>query len=230
MHQMGEHSPQRKFLRSALSGVAAAAIPWSLRCGDTSTQRPNFVLILADDLGYGDIGCFGNPHNRTPNLNRLASEGMRFTDFHSNGPMCSPTRAALLTGRCQQRMGIETALGKNQKGLRRQEVTIAERLRDAGYATAIFGKWHLGDRLEDNPTYQGFEEFRGHTYGDSDYISPVDRHGDADWWHNLALVNEQGYNGLTFSPRPAIIHVGRLRDIDPGRNERSWVRHVDDEG
>ena len=191
---MGDCPDRRKFLRGALAAMIIAATSWASAYGDTPTRRPNFVLILADDLGYGDIGCFGNASNRTPNLDRLASEGMRFTDFHSNGPMCSPTRAALLTGRYQQRMGIETALGKNQKGLIREEVTIAERLRDVGYATAIFGKWHLGDRVEDNPTYQGFEEFRGHTYGDSDYISHVDRHGDPDWWHNLELANEQGYN------------------------------------
>ena len=191
---MGDCPDRRKFLRAALAGMIIATMSWALACGDTRTKRPNFVLILADDLGYGDIGCFGNSSNRTPNLDRLASQGMRFTDFHSNGPMCSPTRAALLTGRYQQRMGIETALGKNQKGLIREEVTIAERLRSAGYTTAIFGKWHLGDRVEDNPTYQGFEEFRGHTYGDSDYISHVDRHGDPDWWHNREMANEQGYN------------------------------------
>ena len=185
---------RRSFLQGALGCMASVAIPWPLARGETSKQKPNFVLILADDLGYGDIGCYGNRTNRTSNLDLLASEGMRFTDFHSNGPMCSPTRAALLTGRYQQRMGIESALSKNEKGLSRREVSIAERLRDAGYATAIFGKWHLGDRLEDNPVHQGFDEFRGHTYGDSDYVSHVDRHGDPDWWHNQKLENEEGYN------------------------------------
>jgi arylsulfatase A-like enzyme len=185
---------RRGFLECAAACAASIVIPGLPADAKTSTSKPNFVLIVADDLGYGDIRCFGNHVNRTPNLDQLAAEGMRFTDFHSNGPMCSPTRAALLTGRYQQRMGIESALGKNGKGLPRGEITIAERLREDGYATAIFGKWHLGDRLEDNPVHQGFDEFRGHTYGDSDYASHIDRHGDPDWWHNQELVNERGYN------------------------------------
>jgi arylsulfatase A-like enzyme len=191
---VAKYLSRRDFLRSALASLTCAAIAYPPARAEDNGRKPNFVLILADDLGYGDIGCYGNRVNRTPNLDRLAAEGMCFTDFHSNGPMCSPTRAALLTGRYQQRMGIESALGKNAKGLPRDEITIAERLREAGYATAIFGKWHLGDRLEENPTHQGFDEFRGHTYGDSDYISHVDRHGDPDWWHNLELDNDEGYN------------------------------------
>lgn len=191
---MEKYLSRRGFLGCAAACGASIVIPGVPADAKASTSKPNFVLIVADDLGYGDIGCFGNHVNRTPNLDRLAAEGMRFTDFHSNGPMCSPTRAALLTGRYQQRMGIEGALGKNEKGLPLGEITIAERLREAGYATAIFGKWHLGDQAQYNPVHQGFQEFRGHTYGDSDYISHVDRHGDPDWWHNLELVNEQGYN------------------------------------
>ena len=164
--------------------IVSAAVP----------PQPNVVLILADDLGYGDIGCYGNSRNQTPHLDRLAREGMRFTDFHSNGPMCSPTRAALLTGRYQQRMGIETALGEHSEGLDRSEVTIAERLSEAGYATGIFGKWHLGPRPIDAPVHHGFSEFRGHLHGAVDYISHVDRYGRVDWYHNDHLANEEGYN------------------------------------
>ena len=193
---MQRHLSRRDFLKCATTCAAAVAIPGMLTRADISGRKPNFVLIVADDLGYGDLGCFGNRSNRTPNLDRLASEGMRLTDFHSNGPMCSPTRAALLTGRYQQRMGIDGALGKNEKGLPRGEITMAERLREAGYATAIFGKWHLGDQPQYNPIHYGFQEFRGHTYGDSDYISHVDRYGGPDWWHNDRLKNEEGYNTI----------------------------------
>ncbi len=157
-------------------------------------DQPNILVILADDLGYGDPSCYGRTDLRTPHLDRLASQGLMFTDFHTNGAVCSPTRASLLTGRYPQRAGIETALGKDEPGLSRDDVTIAQRLKEAGYSTAIFGKWHLGDRLVNNPVHYGFEEFRGHTYGDSDYISHVDRHGDLDWWHNLEIENDEGYN------------------------------------
>lgn len=155
---------------------------------------PNIVLILADDLGYGDLGCYGNQVNRTPHLDRLAREGMRFTDFYANASVCSPTRASLLTGQYPQRVKILEALGENARGLRQQETTIAEVLRDAGYATALMGKWHLGYHIENGPTRHGFETFVGHLHGATDYHSHVDKYGRMDWWHNEQSVPEKGYN------------------------------------
>ena len=107
----------------------------------TASDGPNFVVFLVDDLGYGDLGCYGNRQTPTPNIDQLANEGIRFTDFHSNGPMCTPTRAALLTGMYQQRFGamFEGPLsGDTQydKGLPLTAFTIAEALKDAGYVTA----------------------------------------------------------------------------------------------
>ncbi len=158
-------------------------------------QRPNIIIILADDLGYGDLGCYGSTEHRTPNLDKLASEGMRFTDFHANGPMCSPTRAALLTGRYQQRSGIERVIGGfGSRGLPLEAKTIAEYLRAAGYPTGMYGKWHLGYPPEELPTGQGFDDFWGHLYGDSDHHSRIDRNGNEDWWHKETLVKEEGYN------------------------------------
>jgi arylsulfatase A len=165
----------------------------------TGGSRPNIILIMADDLGYGDLGGFYGGRASTPNLNRLAEEGMLFTDFHSNGPMCSPTRAALLTGRYQQRMGIESALPTDwdSRGLgedaNKEEITMAEYLRRAGYTTGIFGKWHLGKHITGNPLFHGFDEFRGLTCGCSDYFSKLDRNGYKDWWHNDKLVYQEGY-------------------------------------
>lgn len=156
--------------------------------------RPNFIVILADDLGYGDLGCFGNQVNRTPHLDQLAREGVRLTDFHSNGANCSPTRAALLTGRYQQRMRIEGALGENAPGLLKSEITLAERLREAGYATGIFGKWHLGYKPDNGPLQHGFDEFTGHLHGATDYLSHVDKYGRLDWWHGDKPVVEEGHN------------------------------------
>jgi len=164
-----------------------------LASGYAQTRRDNIVVILADDLGYGDLSCFGGRRVQTPNLDRLAREGMRFTDFHSNGAVCSPTRAALLTGRYPQRAGIETALGENARGLDRGQITLARRLRDAGYSTALFGKWHLGYNPENGPQHHGFAEFRGLLHGAHDYFSHVDQYGRMDWWHNDKPVNEPGY-------------------------------------
>ena len=168
-------------------------------------MHPNIILILADDLGYGDLGGYYGGQAKTPHLSRLAQEGMLFTDFHSNGPTSSPTRVALLTGRYQQRSGIERYLltrwespGQGRiKGIgsdeNKDEVTMAEYLRKAGYVTGIFGKWHLGNHLSSNPVFHGFDEFRGLTGGCGDYFSKLDRFGYPDWWHNEKLAFQEGY-------------------------------------
>ena len=105
-------------------------------------SMPNFVIIMADDLGYGDISCYANTYIRTPNIDKLASEGIRFTDFHSNGAVCSPTRAALLTGKYQQRTGVEgvvTAKSHRHVGLSLDEITIAEELKKYNYNCGMYG-------------------------------------------------------------------------------------------
>ena len=160
--------------------------------------RPNFVIILADDLGYGDLACYGSKLNETPNIDRLASEGMRFTDFHSNGPMCSATRAALLSGCYQQRFGprFDGALSPsndNDNGLPQEAVTIAETLQQAGYATGMFGKWHLGYKPPLWPTHQGFDKFIGLSTGDGDHHTQISRSGNRDWWKNDRNLKEKGY-------------------------------------
>lgn len=163
------------------------------------SQRPNLLIILADDLGYGDPGGYYGGRAKTPNLNRLAEEGMLFTDFHSNGPMCSPTRAALMTGRYQHRLGIERALPTSwdDLGIASQKnskvITIAEYLHEAGYRTALYGKWHLGKHADANPSKHGFDDFRGMTCGCGDYFSKTDRNGISDWWHNDTLAFQKGY-------------------------------------
>ncbi|QGY46212.1 sulfatase-like hydrolase/transferase [Maribellus comscasis] len=160
-------------------------------------KKPNFIIILADDLGYGDIGCYGNKRILTPTLDQMAKEGIRFTDFHSNGAVCSPTRAALMTGKYQQRTGINgviTAKGHRDSGLALNENTIAEVLREAGYSTGIFGKWHLGYPEKFNPVHQGFDEFSGYISGNIDYHSHVDQEGYADWWKAGTLTPEEGYS------------------------------------
>ncbi|MFW6045224.1 MAG: sulfatase-like hydrolase/transferase [Planctomycetota bacterium] len=160
-------------------------------------KRPNIVFIMADDLGYGDVGCYGNKVIETPHIDSLAERGMKFTDYHSSGPVCTPTRAALMTGRYQQRSGLEGVIyvsgETRQTGLDPGQYSVAEALKEQGYATAIYGKWHLGYKRKFNPVHFGFDEFRGYVSGNVDYHSHVDNAGIPDWWKNLEKIEEEGY-------------------------------------
>lgn len=163
---------------------------------------PNFVVVMVDDMGYAGVSCFGNPYFKTPEIDRLAAEGMRLTDFHSSGTVCSPTRAGLLTGRYQQRAGIEAVIHpvsdhpEHRKGLQPTDITFAESLRDAGYATGLIGKWHQGYTEVDekyHPQNHGFDEFIGYHSGNIDFVSHVGDHNLHDWWHGRQETREEGY-------------------------------------
>ena len=191
---------RREFIKFAIGGAAAVVMPnYGCSVGrgfGAAAGRPNIILIMADDLGYGDIGCYGSEKIHTPNIDALARGGLKFTDYHSNCPVCSPTRAALLTGRYQQRCGIEgvvTAAKHRHTGMALEEVTFAEALKSRGYATGIFGKWHVGYNVEFNPARQGFDDFVGYVSGNVDYHSHIDQAGFDDWWKNLQKVPEEGY-------------------------------------
>ena len=164
--------------------------------------RPNLIVIMVDDMGHAGLSCFGNPYFKTPNIDRLAAEGMRLTDFHSSGTVCSPTRAGLLTGRYQQRAGIEAVIHprsdhpEHRKGLQLSEITFAELLKNAGYATGLIGKWHQGypqNSPDFHPQNHGFDEFVGYHSGNIDYISHVGDHVQHDWWHGRKETHEDGY-------------------------------------
>lgn len=166
-------------------------------CTSRPDNRPNIILIMADDLGYAGIACFGNDSIRTPHLDAMAAAGLRFTDFHSNGSVCTPTRAALLTGKYQQRAGLEGVIyvrgDTRQEGLDTTLWTMAKALQSGGYRTGIMGKWHLGYEPEYNPVYHGFEEFYGYVSGNVDFHSHYDNSGIYDWYHNLDSIKEEGY-------------------------------------
>ena len=149
---------RRSFLNGGVWAFAGSLLAQQPR------RRPNIVVILADDLGYGDLGCYGS-RIATPNLDRMAAEGMRFEQCYSASSVCTPARASLLTGRYAVRMGLPTVLfpGEN-RGIPDTETTLPQLLRDAGYATACVGKWHLGDRSQFSPTARGFDEFFGVPY------------------------------------------------------------------
>ena len=126
-----------------------------------SGAPPNFIVIFCDDLGYGDLGCYGSEKNRTPHLDQLAKEGMRFTDFYSSSPVCTPSRASLLTGCYPRRIGMHedftghwVLIPRSRRGLAADELTLAEALKPKGYATACIGKWHLGFG-EERPDWNG---------------------------------------------------------------------------
>jgi len=129
-------------------------------------RPPNFIIILADDLGYGDLGCYGSEKIDTPQLDRMASEGLRLTDFYATAPICTPTRASLMTGCYPSRVGLGTPLHTPDRiGLNPEEVTIAELLQSKGYATACIGKWHLGHQPDFYPTRHGFDYYYGTPLG-----------------------------------------------------------------
>ena len=158
-------------------------------------RRPNIVIILADDLGHGDLGVTGAPDIRTPRLDRLASEGVRFTHAYANAPVCSPTRAALLSGQYQQRAGVGRVIYANERelGLSHQVELLPAYLRKAGYATGIIGKWHLGYPKTHFPTRFGFDEFTGFVAGNIDYFAHTDRLGNADLWRGEEAITDDRY-------------------------------------
>jgi arylsulfatase A-like enzyme len=163
-------------------------------------MRPNFVFILADDLGYADLGCYGGRTKCSPSLDRLAREGLRFTQGYANSSVCSPTRFALMTGRWQHRLrgGADepirsSARGDATLGLPPAHPTLPSLLRDAGYATALVGKWHLGFPPHFGPLKSGYEEFFGMLSGGMDYHTHRDTAGIHDLYDNETEVHRKGY-------------------------------------
>lgn len=154
-------------------------------CMAAKVKQPNFVIIYADDLGYGDLGCYGNPTIRTPYLDQMAAEGMRFTQFYSASSVCTPSRAALMTGRLPVRNGMcsdkrRVLFPNSGGGIPPEEITLAEALKEQGYATACFGKWHLGHLPQFLPTNNGFDTYFGIPYSnDMDRLNDVGPKGRA---------------------------------------------------
>ena len=167
-----------------------------------AATRPDIVIILADDLGYGDLACYGAPSTRTPNLDRMACEGLKFTDFYVAAAVCTPSRAGLLTGRLPIRSGMagsaenSVLMASSTGGLPTNEITIAAALKTAGYATACIGKWHLGHLPEYLPTHHGFDYFDGVRFANNmEPAKGVKRppqpiaslNPKREWWH-MALL------------------------------------------
>ena len=168
---------------------------------DRPTEKPNFIVLFADDLGYGDLGCYGHPTIRTPHLDRMAAEGMRFTSFYSAAEVCTPSRAALLTGRYPVRSGMASnsrrvLFPNSSGGIPESEITLAEALKDLGYATACIGKWHLGHLPQYLPTRHGFDSYFGIPYSND-----MDRVADNQLGRTIFL-----------EPKPEYWNVPIMRD------------------
>ena len=188
---------RRTFLKAVAGGSIAA---------HAQNAQPNIVLIYADDLGYGDLGCYGSGI-ATPNLDRMAAEGARFLNFYSASPVCSPSRAALLTGRYPPRVNVPRVLGPGDDGgLADSEITMAQMLKSAGYRTMCIGKWHLGSQPKYLPTNRGFDEYFGIPYSNDMWPRPL--------MYNTDVI-EQPATLETLTPRytdQAVSFINRARN------------------
>jgi arylsulfatase A-like enzyme len=176
--------------------------------------RPNIIFILADDLGWGDLSCYGRPDYRTPNIDLLASQGIRFTDAYSASAVCTPTRVGFITGRYPARLKIgliePLPADNRQVGLDPGHPTVASLLKASGYDTALIGKWHLGFRPEWGPNAHGFDEFFGILAGAVDYHLHKTGSGEPDLYENLTPVERHGYLTDLLTDR-AVSYVKRRR-------------------
>jgi arylsulfatase A len=182
LRPMGVMANKNQLLRNLRFLLLAVVIGTVAAAAD---RPPNFIVIYADDLGYGDLGVYGHPSIRTPNIDRMAAEGVRMTEFYSAAPTCSPARAALLTGRYPLRSGLVRVLVPKEKwGIPASEVTLAEALKERGYSTAIVGKWHLGGRRPFRPLRHGFDYFYGVLHSNDMSLLPVVQ------WPRVALFQD----------------------------------------
>lgn len=196
---------RRKFVQSLAigttllkEGIRSTAVANSVqRSSGANESHPNIIFILADDLGWGDLSCYGRPDYRTPNIDLLASQGTKFTDAYSASAVCTPTRCAYITGQYPARfkIGLEEPLvaANSNVGLEPNQKTIASLLKQSGYNTALFGKWHLGFRPEWGPNAHGFDEFFGILAGAGDYFLHKNGLGQPDLYENLTPVERNGY-------------------------------------
>jgi arylsulfatase A-like enzyme len=180
--------------RTAIGAAASAALLSPAVRAVSKKGRPNILFIMADDLGYADLSCYGRRDYKTPVLDGLARQGMRFTQGYANSAVCSATRTALMTGRYQYRLpvGLEEPVGFRPIGLEPSEPTLPAMLRDAGYATSLIGKWHLGPLPSYSPNKSGYDHFWGIRGGGVDYFTHA-MAGKKDLWDNEVPVDQAGY-------------------------------------
>jgi len=177
---------RRTFIKTTGLGIMTSFMNGCAFSRKKTQRQPNFIVIFTDDQGYQDLGCFGSPNIKTPNIDQMADEGMRFTDFYVGASVCTPSRAGLLTGCYPARVGNLPVLfptgSRSLKGLNPDEVTIAEMLKQQGYVSACIGKWHLGHKKEFLPTNHGFDYYYGIPYSNDMGADPeMDLAADVKW-------------------------------------------------
>ena len=240
--------PKGMTRRSFLASTSAAVAPFFLgRTAAGETRRPNVVIIMTDDQGAVDMGAYGAAELHTPNMDALAARGIRFTQFYSAAPVCSPSRAGLLTGRFPCRAGVpgNVSCTRGDAGMPTEQVTIAEALHEAGYATAHVGKWHLGYTDETMPNAQGFDFSFGHMGGCIDnyshffYWSGPNRH---DLWRNGEEVYAEGrfFQDLMLEEaskfidahrdEPFFLYFAMNAPHYPYQGDARWLKRYRDEG
>jgi len=207
---------RREFLRVAglASAAVGAGLPLASRA-ESVGKPPNVILIVSDDQGTVDMGCYGATDLMTPNMDQLASRGVRFTQFYVGAPICSPSRAALMTGRYPQHAGLANNAYGNH-GLPTDQVTLADVMRSAGYRTAIFGKWHLGETLPLSPNARGFDEFLGFKVG------CIDNYSHFFYWHgpnrhDLWLNEEEHWEPGVYFPDIVVREATRFLEENRDR-------------
>ncbi len=185
----------RRQFTASLAGAASLAASSTRALASNFHRRPNIVFIMADDLGYADLSCYGRRDFETPHCDRLAEAGMRFEQAYANSPVCSATRTALITGRYQYRLavGLEEPLNQRPVGLPPSHPTLPSVLRQAGYHTALVGKWHLGALPDFGPLTSGYDHFFGFRGGGVDYFNHSGTAREADLWDGDQTVEETGY-------------------------------------
>ena len=215
---------------SAVIVCVAIATSASAQPRPDATSKPNIVLVITDDVGYGDIGSYGAPDVRTPNIDSLARDGVRLTDFYANGATCSPTRTGLITGRYQQRYAIEVPLpgrgtAAGERGLVANGRSLPQLLKNNGYATALIGKWHLGYSPEQSPNAHGFDYFFGFKSGFIDYYMHTGGDGQPDFFENETPITRDGYSTDLITARSVKFiedNASRPFFIDIAYNAAHW--------
>src|ERR1035441_4313479 len=189
-HRSSESVTRRSVLRGAALGIAAIAAGVDPLSSEPASKSPNIVFIMADDLGYADVACYGRPDLRTPNIDGLAARGVRFLQAYANSAVCSATRTALITGRYQDRLsvGLDEPLAGRDVGLPPDVPTLPSLLKRAGYSTTLVGKWHLGLLPKYGPLKSGYDHFYGIRQGAADYYT----HSN-DLWDDDVRVDQVGY-------------------------------------
>jgi hypothetical protein len=187
------HLSRRELIAGAAGTLAFATSPNAV----AQAAKPNIVFILADDMGYADVSCYGRPDLNTPNIDRVAANGMRFLQAYANSAVCTATRTALITGRYQYRLrlGLEEPLAANPNvGLPPEHPTLPSLLKKAGYGTTLIGKWHMGGLPKFGPLKSGYDHFYGFRSGSIDYFAHTARTGRDDFWDEDVPLHKVGYS------------------------------------